>query len=150
MVTRNHIVAHFGRWQSDDGAAVVVDVLDEQRLVAERERGAGRGARLGRAGPGLAYLSAERSGPEPHPYTRGSYRRPHRGEGVARVRAPDRRLAAIAVYSALARLAVRWRPGHFGNRSEQAEARRALEVSGRAQLVIKPALHYLNSIIQVY
>lgn len=70
------IVVNAGLRQSDDGAAVAFDVLDEQCFVEQtwgagvwsratggrRRRGAGA-AGLGRARAGLAYLSAQRRHP---------------------------------------------------------------------------------------
>lgn len=105
--------------QSDDGAAVVFDVLHQQRFVEEaggapvraragRRRRRARRAGLGRARAGLAYLSAERRHPEPHPRAGRRDRRAKGRERLARVGAPKRRRTTIAVDGARARFTVRW------------------------------------------
>lgn len=80
------------------------------RPGARRRRRRARRAGLGRARAGLAYLSAERRDPEPHPRRTGRRdRRAQRRERFARIGASQRRRTTVAVDGARARLTVRRR-----------------------------------------
>ena len=117
LVTKYDIIIDARLRQRDQGAPIQLDIFDEESLVDEadaaerhaRARGGarGRGGRLG-ARARLAYLSRQ-----PHPDAGGRHGGAERRERLARVRAPQRRGAPVAVDGAGARLAVRRRSGHF-------------------------------------
>lgn len=115
------------------------NMLDKERLVKQagsaavwagtrRGRRSARWARFSRTRAGLAYLSAQRRHPEPHPHTGRCDRRAQGRQRLPRVRAPQRRRATIAVDCTGTGLSVGRRPGYFWDGRKQAEARRTFEI----------------------
>lgn len=139
--SKYYIVINSRLWKSDDGAAIVLNVLYEERLVEEtgsaavRPR-AGRGRRwarragLGRPCAGLAYLSAQRRHPEPHPHAGRRDRRAQWCQGLPWVGASERCCPSVAVDGACTRFSVRRRPRNLRDWCEQTEARRTVEIPG--------------------